>query len=70
MDSSVFLVHKEEYGLVAAKVMNEEDFDTNEWRVGFQLAQDNQNPFVLKYLSANMYGINTVILMDYANLKV
>ncbi|KAA6354342.1 MAG: hypothetical protein EZS28_050131 [Streblomastix strix] len=67
--SHVFQVKKQEYGVIAAKVMNEDEFDLNEWRTGFQLAQ-NRNPFILKYHSAQMYGFNAVILMDYANMKV
>ncbi|KAA6357680.1 MAG: hypothetical protein EZS28_046793 [Streblomastix strix] len=67
--SHVFQVKKQEYGVFAAKVMNEDEFDMNEWRTGFQLAQ-NRNPFILKYHSAQMYGFNAVILMDYANMKV
>lgn len=35
---SVYQVHKLEYGVIAAKVINEENFNINEWKIGFQLA--------------------------------
>ncbi|KAA6397905.1 MAG: putative CAMK family protein kinase [Streblomastix strix] len=65
----VYQVHKLEYGVIAAKVINEENFNINEWKIGFQLAQGVQNPFVLKYYSAQMFGIHTILLMEYANMK-
>ncbi|KAA6384888.1 MAG: hypothetical protein EZS28_019586 [Streblomastix strix] len=65
----VYQVSRAEIGVVAAKVMKEEDFDTKEWRVGYQLTKANTNPFVLKYHSAQMFGTQTVILMEFANMK-
>ncbi|KAA6357083.1 MAG: hypothetical protein EZS28_047391 [Streblomastix strix] len=68
--SHVFQIKKQEYGVIAAKVMNEDEFDMNEWRTGFELALENRNPFILKYHSLQMFGFSAVILMDYANMKV
>ncbi|KAA6364273.1 MAG: putative AGC family protein kinase, partial [Streblomastix strix] len=65
----VFQVKKEEYGTIAAKVMNEDEFDANEWRTGFRLSHQNHCPFILNYISTTMYGLKTIILMEYANLK-
>ncbi|KAA6365185.1 MAG: hypothetical protein EZS28_039288, partial [Streblomastix strix] len=64
----VYQVQKEGLGIIAAKVMNEEEFDIREWRAGFQLTQDADNPFLLKYNSTQMFGIITVILMEFANI--
>ncbi|KAA6371354.1 MAG: putative CAMK/RAD53 protein kinase Cds1, partial [Streblomastix strix] len=64
---NVFLVFKDDVGIVAAKVMNEEDFDTTEWKAGLTLSRKGQNPFVLKYHSTTMDGNNAVIVMEYAN---
>ncbi|KAA6380232.1 MAG: putative AGC family protein kinase [Streblomastix strix] len=55
--------------ILAAKVMNEEDFDLNEWRAGYSLANGQSNPFVLKYIETLMLGQDTIILMEYSNLK-
>ncbi|KAA6380917.1 MAG: hypothetical protein EZS28_023556, partial [Streblomastix strix] len=65
----VYQVSRPGTGVIGAKVMKEEDFDTKEWRVGYQLTKGNTNPFVLKYHSATMYGTQTVILMEFANMK-
>ncbi|KAA6389333.1 MAG: putative AGC family protein kinase [Streblomastix strix] len=64
---NVFLVFKEDVGIVAAKVMREEDFDSTEWKAGLALSREGQNPFVLKYHSTTMDGNNAVIVMEYAN---
>ncbi|KAA6371402.1 MAG: putative CAMK family protein kinase, partial [Streblomastix strix] len=64
---NVFLVFKDDVGIVAAKVMKEEDFDTTEWKAGLTLSREDQNPFVLKYHSTTMDGNNAVIVMEYAN---
>ncbi|KAA6376126.1 MAG: putative STE family protein kinase [Streblomastix strix] len=64
----VFLVYNEQYGVIAAKVVKEEDFNLGEWQTGFRIARGKQNPFVLEYHSANLYGENAIILMGYANI--
>ncbi|KAA6358523.1 MAG: hypothetical protein EZS28_045950 [Streblomastix strix] len=64
MESCVFQVFKPELGIVAAKVIKKYDFGSKKWRIGFQLTQENQNPFVLKYISANIYGDKAVIIME------
>ncbi|KAA6372133.1 MAG: hypothetical protein EZS28_032340 [Streblomastix strix] len=65
----VYEVWRPGTGVIGAKVMKEEDFETKEWRVGFQLTQGNTNPFVLKYHQATMYWTQTVILMEFAKMK-
>ncbi|KAA6371418.1 MAG: hypothetical protein EZS28_033056 [Streblomastix strix] len=65
----VFKVQKEEFGIIAAKVLNQEEFENYEWREDFQKKIGNTNPFALKYISRTDYGLNTVILMEYANLN-
>ncbi|KAA6319787.1 MAG: hypothetical protein EZS28_054775, partial [Streblomastix strix] len=65
----VYEVWRPGTGVIGAKVMKEEDFETKEWRVGFQLTKGNTNPFVLKYHSATMYLTQTVILMEFAKMK-
>ncbi|KAA6374556.1 MAG: putative Serine/threonine-protein kinase Aurora-3 [Streblomastix strix] len=64
----VFQVYKEGSGVIAAKVMKEEDFEYGEWQTGIKLTKNVQNPFVLKYYNANMNGEYAVIQMEYANL--
>ncbi|KAA6375013.1 MAG: putative AGC family protein kinase, partial [Streblomastix strix] len=65
----VYQVCRPGTGVIAAKVMKEEDFDIKELRIGFQLTKGNTNPFVLKYHSAQMYGSLAVILMEFANMR-
>ncbi|KAA6367120.1 MAG: hypothetical protein EZS28_037353 [Streblomastix strix] len=65
----VYQVSRPGIGVIAAKVMKEEDFNMKEWQVGFKLARGNTNPFILKQHSATMYGTQTVILMEFANMK-
>ncbi|KAA6354627.1 MAG: hypothetical protein EZS28_049846 [Streblomastix strix] len=66
----VYQVYKEGSGVIAAKVMKEEEFDYVEWQTGIKLTKDVQNPFVLKYFTATMNGEYAIILMEYANLGV
>ncbi|KAA6383394.1 MAG: putative serine/threonine-protein kinase chk2 [Streblomastix strix] len=65
----VFLVFKKEVGVVAAKIMDEKEFDLQEWQIGFQLGNADQNPFTLKYISTNLLGHQAMILMEYSNFK-
>ncbi|KAA6394074.1 MAG: hypothetical protein EZS28_010407 [Streblomastix strix] len=64
----VYQVYKEGSGVIAAKVMKEEDFEYGEWQTGIKLTKNVQNPFVLKYFTDNMNGEYVVIQMEYANL--
>ncbi|KAA6370629.1 MAG: hypothetical protein EZS28_033844, partial [Streblomastix strix] len=57
--SRVYQVSRPGIGVIAAKVMKEEDFNIKEWQIGFKLAKGNTNPFILKYHSATMYGTQT-----------
>ncbi|KAA6316859.1 MAG: hypothetical protein EZS28_055195, partial [Streblomastix strix] len=66
----VYQVHKEGSGVIAAKVMKEEDFEYGEWQTGIKLTKNVQNPFVLKYFNTNMNGEYTLTQMEYANLGV
>ncbi|KAA6392398.1 MAG: putative CAMK family protein kinase [Streblomastix strix] len=65
----VFKVQKEEFGIIAAKVMNEDEFQNYKWRQDIQKIIGNTNPFALKYISKTTYGLNTVVLMEYSNLN-
>ncbi|KAA6367586.1 MAG: hypothetical protein EZS28_036887, partial [Streblomastix strix] len=67
---NVYQVCRPGTGVIAAKVIKEEDFNMKEWQVAFKLAKGNSNSFVLKYHSAQMFGTQTVILMEFANMKV
>ncbi|KAA6367735.1 MAG: hypothetical protein EZS28_036739, partial [Streblomastix strix] len=64
----VYQVYKEGSGVIAAKVMKEEDFEYGNWQTGIKLIKNVQNPFVLKYFTDNMNGEYVVIQMEYANL--
>ncbi|KAA6376195.1 MAG: hypothetical protein EZS28_028277 [Streblomastix strix] len=64
----VYQVYKEKTGVMAAKIMKEEDFDFCEWQAGIKLTKGVQNPFVLEYDSINVNKNFAVILMEYANL--
>ncbi|KAA6386736.1 MAG: putative AGC family protein kinase [Streblomastix strix] len=65
---NVYLVYKEDLGLVAAKLMKESDFDYNEWKVGLALGRENKNPFALKYFEQFSTSDTEVLLIEYANL--
>ncbi|KAA6353675.1 MAG: hypothetical protein EZS28_050798 [Streblomastix strix] len=62
--SCVFQVYKPDLGVVAAKVMKKEDFNIKELQNIIKLSQESPNPFLLKYISANIYGENAVIIME------
>ncbi|KAA6366762.1 MAG: hypothetical protein EZS28_037711, partial [Streblomastix strix] len=66
---NVYLVFKQDIGIVAAKVMKEKDFDFNEWKVGLKLGREGKNPFVLKYISTTINEEFAIIIMEYANMK-
>ncbi|KAA6358780.1 MAG: hypothetical protein EZS28_045693, partial [Streblomastix strix] len=65
----VFQLYNDEYSIVAAKVMNDNEIDLNDLQTTIQKIQGDQNPFVLKYQSAEAFDRNAIILMDYANMK-
>ncbi|KAA6372073.1 MAG: hypothetical protein EZS28_032401 [Streblomastix strix] len=64
---AVYLVFKEDIGIVASKVMREEEFDTTEQKARLSQKRESLIPFQLKYHSATMDGNNVVIVMEYAN---
>ncbi|KAA6383618.1 MAG: hypothetical protein EZS28_020857, partial [Streblomastix strix] len=65
----VFQVKDKQLGVIAAKVMNEDEFDQNEWNNSVQKIRGEQNPFALKYHSVKTLDDSAVILMEYANMK-
>ncbi|KAA6387187.1 MAG: putative NEK protein kinase [Streblomastix strix] len=64
----VFLVYKEDVGVLAAKVMKLKDFDSIEYQAGEKLGNNDKNPFSLKYKSPIIYERYVVLQMEYANL--
>ncbi|KAA6387538.1 MAG: hypothetical protein EZS28_016937 [Streblomastix strix] len=62
-------IHNEKLGIVAAKIVNSEDFRIDEQLAGQQLTQGYQSPFILKFISASIYENHTIILAEYANMK-
>ncbi|KAA6384567.1 MAG: putative AGC family protein kinase, partial [Streblomastix strix] len=66
---NVFKVHHPELGEVAAKVINLENFDENEWNTAGRLSEDppEKCPFVIRNIIANRFGENIVIILEYYN---
>ncbi|KAA6359084.1 MAG: hypothetical protein EZS28_045389, partial [Streblomastix strix] len=64
----VYQVYKEDTNIIAAKVMLRKDFSIDEWNSALKLMR-NENPFMLKYHSANFIGDIVIILMEYANMQ-
>ncbi|KAA6364381.1 MAG: hypothetical protein EZS28_040092, partial [Streblomastix strix] len=64
----VFQVYKEKFGVIAAKIMKEDDFEFGELQTGIRLTRNVLNPFVLKYIESFQTGKYAVILMEYANM--
>ncbi|KAA6377771.1 MAG: putative Myosin light chain kinase A [Streblomastix strix] len=65
----VYLVNSPdtEIGLVAAKVIKNENFDANEWSVAGILDQE-PCPFIIRNIAAKKFRDSTIILLEYANL--
>ncbi|KAA6369654.1 MAG: putative Serine/threonine-protein kinase kin-29, partial [Streblomastix strix] len=64
----VFQVYKEKFGVIAAKIMKEDDFEFGEWQTGIRLTKNVLNPFVLKHIESFQTEDYAVILMEYANM--
>ncbi|KAA6335735.1 MAG: hypothetical protein EZS28_052936, partial [Streblomastix strix] len=65
----VFLVKHPELGEVAAKVVDNEKFDQNEWNVAGVLNQEKIQmcPYIIQNILAKKFDQFTVILIEYAN---
>ncbi|KAA6378502.1 MAG: putative calcium/calmodulin-dependent protein kinase [Streblomastix strix] len=65
----VFLVQHADIGVVAAKVIQNENFEENEWNVSKILINDTPQtcPFIVRNILAKQFDKFTVILMDFAN---
>ncbi|KAA6378136.1 MAG: putative Protein tyrosine kinase [Streblomastix strix] len=66
----IFAVHDPQIGIVAAKVMKNEDFLENEWNISGPLSQGPPHirKFVVNFYLAQRFDRFTVILMDYCNM--
>ncbi|KAA6395534.1 MAG: putative AGC family protein kinase [Streblomastix strix] len=64
----VFQVYKEKFGVIAAKIMKEDDFEFGEWQTGIRLTKNVLNPFVVKHIESFQTEDYAVILMEYANM--
>ncbi|KAA6356793.1 MAG: hypothetical protein EZS28_047680, partial [Streblomastix strix] len=53
-------------GLIAAKVMRSEQFDTNEWNVS---SKDNVIPFIVQFKLVKQGPEYTIILLEFCNFK-
>ncbi|KAA6378050.1 MAG: putative mitogen-activated protein kinase kinase 1, partial [Streblomastix strix] len=65
----VFLVQRPDVGIVAAKVIQNENFEENEWNISQILINDPVQtcPFIVRNIIGWKFDIFTVILMDFAN---
>ncbi|KAA6366645.1 MAG: putative AGC family protein kinase, partial [Streblomastix strix] len=66
----VFLAHRQEVGLVAAKVVSNSKFDKVEWDAAGILNKDPPEtcPYIVRNILAKQFEKSTVILLEYANL--
>ncbi|KAA6402326.1 MAG: putative myosin light chain kinase [Streblomastix strix] len=64
----IFLVNSTQTGLIAAKVMQKNVFDQNEWGAARILSQGEPIPFVVQFNAAKMFEQQVVILMDLDNI--
>ncbi|KAA6363411.1 MAG: hypothetical protein EZS28_041062, partial [Streblomastix strix] len=65
----VFQVQHQAVGVVAAKVIRNEDFDEKEWEIAVMIQSDPPNirPFKIQYIAAKNFETYTVMLMEYCN---
>ncbi|KAA6391336.1 MAG: hypothetical protein EZS28_013141 [Streblomastix strix] len=64
----VYLVHHPELGIIAAKIMDNKDFDQREWDISGILNKE-ACPFIIQNILARKFQTQTVILLEYANLN-
>ncbi|KAA6364319.1 MAG: putative CMGC/CDK/CDK7 protein kinase, partial [Streblomastix strix] len=67
----VYHITHPELGEVAAKVVDNEKFDLNEWNVAGVMNQESIQmcPYIIQKFLAKQFESSTVLLMNYANLK-
>ncbi|KAA6381153.1 MAG: putative AGC family protein kinase, partial [Streblomastix strix] len=63
----VYLVHHPELGIIAAKIMDNKDFDQREWDIAGILNKE-ACPFIIQNILARKFQTQTVILLEYANM--
>ncbi|KAA6388880.1 MAG: putative Aurora kinase [Streblomastix strix] len=65
----VFLVQHADVGVVAAKVIQNENFEENEWNISALLNTDPVQtcPFIVRNILAKKFDKFTVIILEYAN---
>ncbi|KAA6366394.1 MAG: hypothetical protein EZS28_038080 [Streblomastix strix] len=65
-----FLVHHPDFGIIAAKVMKNENFETREWDAAGVFVDDppNLRPFIIQNIAAKKFDQMTVILIEWANI--
>ncbi|KAA6377716.1 MAG: putative CAMK/CAMKL/MARK protein kinase [Streblomastix strix] len=66
----VYLVQHPDVGVIAAKVIQNENFEENEWTAAGVFVGDppNTRSFIVKYIAAKKFDEMTVILMEWANI--
>ncbi|KAA6366989.1 MAG: putative CAMK family protein kinase [Streblomastix strix] len=66
----VYLVSHNQFGIVAAKVMRNEDFNEKEWDAAGVFDKDPPNirPFIIQNIAAQKFETHTILLIQYANL--
>ncbi|KAA6366711.1 MAG: hypothetical protein EZS28_037762, partial [Streblomastix strix] len=66
----VYLVHHPELGIIAAKIMDNENFDQREWDAADILNKDQTHkfPFIVQNILARQFATSTVLLLEYANM--
>ncbi|KAA6356920.1 MAG: hypothetical protein EZS28_047553, partial [Streblomastix strix] len=69
-NGKVFLVHHPEFGIVAAKVIQNENFEAREWDTAGIFVNDPPNirPFIIQNIAAKGFDKMTVIILEYANI--
>ncbi|KAA6395878.1 MAG: putative ribosomal protein S6 kinase, partial [Streblomastix strix] len=65
----VYLVHHPELGIIAAKIMDNKDFNEREWDIAGILNKE-ACPFIIQNILARKFQTQTVILLEYANIGV
>ncbi|KAA6386428.1 MAG: putative calcium/calmodulin-dependent protein kinase I delta short [Streblomastix strix] len=68
---SVYLVNHSELGTIAAKVIDKENFNEQEWNIAgiFEKDVPQNRPFVIQNILARRFDKYVVILMEYCNLQ-
>ncbi|KAA6378215.1 MAG: hypothetical protein EZS28_026258 [Streblomastix strix] len=68
----IFQVHHPQLGVVAAKVMKNEQFDSHEWDVSGKLCRDSTYtcPFIIRNILAKQFDTMTVLILEYCNIGV